>query len=265
MTLVEVHPSAAEWNARIATTARPNMFQTAEMGRAKARAGWRPRFFEVGGVPVAVHEKKAPGLGLVWYVPKGPVVTDVDELGSLLPPLAAAARQAGAFLLPVARGQRRRRVGGPDAERGAAARHHVGRGVAPRRRQRIAAFRVPGVVGRTGDADEALDALDVAGQLGMADRPVVPDARQGAQPQVARVGAGAERTPVERRPTHAHARIVRAERGRRLPAAQPFLHPVDIGGGLVGDVIVGAKRAACLERDDGQASLRKPCCERCAS
>ena len=101
MTLAEVHPSAAEWNARIAATPRSNMFQTFEMGLAKARAGWRPRFFEVDGVPVVVHERRAPGLGLVWYVPKGPIVADVQELGGLLPQLADAAREAGAFLLKI--------------------------------------------------------------------------------------------------------------------------------------------------------------------
>lgn len=101
MTLAEVRPTAAEWNARIAATPRSTMFQTFEMGQAKDRAGWRARFFDVDGVPVAVHEKRAPGLGPVWYVPKGPIVEDVEQLRGLLPQLAEAARAAGAFLLKI--------------------------------------------------------------------------------------------------------------------------------------------------------------------
>src|SRR5699024_10368162 len=101
MTLAELTPTQAEWTARIAATPRPNMFQTMELAEVKRRVGWRPRYLDVDGVPVVVHEKRAPGHGLVWYVPKGPIVADVDELRRVLPQLAEAGRAAGAFLLKI--------------------------------------------------------------------------------------------------------------------------------------------------------------------
>lgn len=101
MTLAELSPTLLEWTARIASTSRPNMFQTVELAEIKRLVGWRPRYLDVDGLPVVVHERKAPGHGLVWYAPKGPIVADVDELRRVLPQLAEAGREAGAFLLKV--------------------------------------------------------------------------------------------------------------------------------------------------------------------
>lgn len=102
MTLRELHPTAQDWTARVAGgPGLSTMFQTHEMGEVKKQAGWGARFYEVDDLPVVVHEKRAPGLGKVWYVPKGPMVRDVEELGRVLPQLAEAARDAGAFLLKI--------------------------------------------------------------------------------------------------------------------------------------------------------------------
>ena len=103
MGLIESRPpTAAEWDAQVvAAPGRPSMFQTHEFAQVKARAGWRPRFLVVDGVAVTVHTRRAPGLGSVWYVPKGPSVATVEELEPLLPQLARAARDDGAFLLKI--------------------------------------------------------------------------------------------------------------------------------------------------------------------
>lgn len=101
MTLAELSPTLPEWTARIASTSRPNMFQTVELAEIKSQAGWRPRYLDLDGIPVVVHEKRAPGHGLVWYAPKGPIVADVEELRRVLPQLAEAGRKAGAFLLKI--------------------------------------------------------------------------------------------------------------------------------------------------------------------
>lgn len=102
MTVTVLQPTAPEWNALVAATPGPStMFQTYELGQVKQRAGWHPRFLLVDEVPVAVHVRRAPGFGSVWYVPKGPVVADVEALRPLLPQLAQAARQDGAFLLKI--------------------------------------------------------------------------------------------------------------------------------------------------------------------
>ena len=94
------------------------------------------------------------------------------------PAVHAGLAQAAALLLPIARDERCRCVGRSDTERRAAAGHHVRRGIALRRWQRVAAFGIPGVRRRAGDADEALDPFDVAHEFGMSDRPVVPHAGQ---------------------------------------------------------------------------------------
>ncbi|MGD8200326.1 lipid II:glycine glycyltransferase FemX [Ornithinimicrobium sp. W1679] len=103
MGLIESRPStAAEWDAQVVAAPGPSsMFQTHEFAQVKERVGWRPRFLVVDGVAVTVHTRTAPGLGRVWYAPKGPSVASVDQLASLLPTLAEAARADGAFLLKV--------------------------------------------------------------------------------------------------------------------------------------------------------------------
>lgn len=103
MGLIESRPStAAEWDAQVVAAPGPSsMFQTHEFAQVKERVGWRPRFLVVDGVAVTVHTRTAPGLGRVWYAPKGPSVASVDQLASLLPTLAEAARADGAFLLKI--------------------------------------------------------------------------------------------------------------------------------------------------------------------
>lgn len=103
MGLIESRPpNAAEWNAQVVRAPGPSsMFQTFEFAQVKARAGWSPRYLVVDGVAVTVHTRQAPGLGSVWYVPKGPSVAEPAQLEPLLAQLADQARDAGAFLLKV--------------------------------------------------------------------------------------------------------------------------------------------------------------------
>ena len=103
MGLIESRPAtAAEWDAQVVSApGRSSMFQTHEFAQVKERGGWRPRFLVVDGVAVTVHTRTAPGLGRVWYVPKGPSVATAADLEPLLGQLARAAREDGAFLLKV--------------------------------------------------------------------------------------------------------------------------------------------------------------------
>ena len=100
---MQVQPSSPqEWNDRIAATPGPStMFQTHELATVKQLVGWQPRFLVVDEVPVTAHVRSAPGFGRIWYLPKGPVVADVDQLAALLPALAEAAAADGAFLLKI--------------------------------------------------------------------------------------------------------------------------------------------------------------------
>ncbi|HSP59906.1 MAG TPA: peptidoglycan bridge formation glycyltransferase FemA/FemB family protein [Ornithinimicrobium sp.] len=103
MGVIESRPStAAEWDAQVvAAPGRPSMFQTHEFAQVKQGGGWRPRYLVVDGVAVTVHTRTAPGLGRVWYAPKGPSVASTEQLEPLLRQLADAARADGAFLLKV--------------------------------------------------------------------------------------------------------------------------------------------------------------------
>lgn len=103
MPLIWQNPSsAAEWNARILDApGQPSMFQTYEYGQGRVLAGWTPRYADVDGTAVTVHSRTAPGLGTVWYLPKGPSVATVEQFAALLPPLVEAAHREGVFLLKV--------------------------------------------------------------------------------------------------------------------------------------------------------------------
>lgn len=93
-------PTQQDWDDRIAATpGGGNIFQSHELGEVKRMARWTPRYAEVDGVAMTVHEKTAPGFGRIWYVPKGPCVTTTDELAGLLAGLTAGARAEGVLFV----------------------------------------------------------------------------------------------------------------------------------------------------------------------
>lgn len=100
MTLTWVEPqSDAAWRERLlAAPGQPSMFQTPEFAQVKSMMGWRPRYADIDGLAVTVHERRAPGLGKVWYLPKGPGVATVEQLAPLVPQLRETARREGVFL-----------------------------------------------------------------------------------------------------------------------------------------------------------------------
>ena len=168
-------------------------------------------------------------------------------------------------LSAVLRHQRSRRIDRHNAQLRAAARHRVGGRIAQHGRQFVTPRRVPGIAGRTRHADAPLDCLDIMGQFGMRDRPVLAVATERAQPKVPRIGARAEGAPMQRRSADAHAAVVGAERGGVGTAAQPFLHPVNVGRQLVGDMLVRTKGATGFQHDDRDARLCQPRRQRCAA
>jgi hypothetical protein len=207
----------------------------------------------------AGHRRVRPDLGSVRD--RARQVGDVHaDLGAVAAALVAAAAadtgvpQAGVLLVVVVRDQGLGGVRRADADGVAAAHHHVRGGVAPGGRVRVAPRGIPRVVARAGDADEGLDLLDVAGDLGGVDGPVDGQARDGPQVQVALVGPGHEGAPVQGRPADAPARVVRAERVRVLAVAEALVHPVDGRARLlVVHVLLGVEVRPRLDRDDAQA------------
>ena len=78
------------------------ILQTRAWGEFKRGHGWTPRYLVGdhgrGGVAILVLERRIPGLGRLWYAPKGPGVTSVAELHEAVRGVPA---EAGAFCLKV--------------------------------------------------------------------------------------------------------------------------------------------------------------------
>lgn len=90
----------ATWNERIlANPDGGNVFQGWEFAQQKRLTGWQPRYILADDIAVTVHEKAVPGLGKLWYLPKGPGVTDIEQLTTTLAHLRTFAATCGVFAL----------------------------------------------------------------------------------------------------------------------------------------------------------------------
>ncbi len=88
----------AEWNARIlANPDGGNIFQGDEFAEQKKLGGWSPRCVMADDIALTVHEKTVFGLGKLWYLPKGPGVKTIVQLGDILPALKEFAASQGVF------------------------------------------------------------------------------------------------------------------------------------------------------------------------
>ena len=74
-----------------------NVFQAREMAETKRLGGWTPRYLIIDDIAVTVLEKHVPIIGNFWYLPKGPGISTVDTLLSLLPDLKTFAASHGVF------------------------------------------------------------------------------------------------------------------------------------------------------------------------
>ncbi|MES2876082.1 MAG: peptidoglycan bridge formation glycyltransferase FemA/FemB family protein [Patescibacteria group bacterium] len=78
-----------------------NILQAKQFIDQKTRTGWTARFLFVGDRAVAVIEKRIPLLGKVWYCPKGPSTTSVDDLRALCTELRDFAADHGVFTIKI--------------------------------------------------------------------------------------------------------------------------------------------------------------------
>ena len=103
MTLTFVDsPLPEDWDARIAAAPnKGNIFQSHALGEVKRLARWEPLYAESQGVAMTIHAKSAPGFGTVWYLPKGPCVSTVEELAPIVADLRDAARERGVFFVRI--------------------------------------------------------------------------------------------------------------------------------------------------------------------
>jgi len=92
----------AEWDARIlANPDGGNVFQGDEFAEQKKMGNWKPRYIISENLAITVLEKRVLGLGKMWYVPKGPGIKSVEQLGEMLQPLAKLAHKNNAFALKI--------------------------------------------------------------------------------------------------------------------------------------------------------------------
>ncbi|MGD8149212.1 lipid II:glycine glycyltransferase FemX [Ornithinimicrobium sp. Y1694] len=94
--------SAQEWDDLIASTpSRGTIFQSHVLGQVKRLARWEPRYALSQGVALTIHAKKAPGFGTIWYLPKGPCVSTVEDLAPIIEDLRQAAREQGVLFVRI--------------------------------------------------------------------------------------------------------------------------------------------------------------------
>lgn len=101
-----VEASAGEWTDRlIGNPDGGNVFQGPAFAEHKGAFGWDPLFVVVdtprGEVAVTVLSRTVPGVGAVWYAPKGPGTTSVADTVDVVHAIGELASRHGAFLLKV--------------------------------------------------------------------------------------------------------------------------------------------------------------------
>lgn len=90
------------WNEHVLNNPdRGNVLQGFEFIEQKKLAGWTARYIFADKLALAVIEKHIPGLGKVWYAPKGPGVTTRDALKKLIFPLTHFAHEQGVFTIKI--------------------------------------------------------------------------------------------------------------------------------------------------------------------
>ncbi len=91
-----------EWNKYIlANPDGGNIFSSYEYAMQKETGGYKAYFVFVGDLAVTILEKKVPGLGKLWYLPKGPNITSSKALFDILESLKPFAEGHGAFVIRI--------------------------------------------------------------------------------------------------------------------------------------------------------------------
>ncbi len=76
-----------------------NVLQGEQFAILKQASGWQPRYIIADGLALVALEKRVFGLGKLWYIPKGPGVSTIEQLQTLLEPLRAFAKSEGVFVV----------------------------------------------------------------------------------------------------------------------------------------------------------------------
>ena len=103
---MSVHFATSEeiltWDARLlANPDGGNVFASHEMATIKQNTGWRARYIIVDTIAITVLERYVFPFGKLWYLPKGPGITDTAELSQFLKSLRVFAKKHSVFLVKI--------------------------------------------------------------------------------------------------------------------------------------------------------------------
>jgi serine/alanine adding enzyme len=90
----------ADWDQQVIKNPdNGNFLQGQQFALQKQREGWRLRYLFADTTAILVLERTVFGLGNVWYLPKGPGIQTVEQLGEIVAPLRDFAKQNGVFVV----------------------------------------------------------------------------------------------------------------------------------------------------------------------
>lgn len=78
-----------------------NIIQGATLASIKSQGTWKVRYIVTSTCAITMLEKNIPSLGKLWYAPKGPGISDIEQLKDTVSELKSFARSNGVFLLKV--------------------------------------------------------------------------------------------------------------------------------------------------------------------
>lgn len=92
----------SDWNMHLSQNPDGgNIVQTSELAALKEQNGWTLRYLFVGDTAVLIQERSIPGLGKLWYAPKGPGSATMQQATRAITALKNYAARHGVFLLQV--------------------------------------------------------------------------------------------------------------------------------------------------------------------
>ena len=90
------------WNTHVLSNPDGgNVFSSLEYAQQKEIGGYKHRFLFINKLAVTVLEKSTPPLGKLWYLPKGPNVTDTKALYDALKQLQPFAKKRNVFAVRI--------------------------------------------------------------------------------------------------------------------------------------------------------------------
>lgn len=91
-----------QWNDLIQKTATAgDIYQTTNIARLKQQRAWSPVYLLADDSPVMVHEARVPVVGKMWFLPKGPNATTIEDVNRYIDALVAFAKDKNVFSLKI--------------------------------------------------------------------------------------------------------------------------------------------------------------------